>query len=127
MLTISTYLGMFSPWLAQYCSISFSIVRSNSSFVYVSDGCCSAAWLVALSALWLPNEAGSFACVCEVQSGKLVPLPVRNSVEVVAVRSRFICLNHQQTIVKSAFGKGISRRSALAAIVFIRSEDATSE
>src|SRR4029434_6263239 len=117
MLTISTYLGMFSPWLAQYCSISFSIVRSNSSFVYVSDGCCSAAWLVALSALWLPNEAGSFACVCEVQSGKLVPLLVQNSVEVVAMRSRFICLNHQQKIVKSAFGKGISCRSALAAIV----------
>src|SRR4029434_10891812 len=33
--------------MAQYCSISFSIVRSNSSIVYVSDGCCSAAWLVA--------------------------------------------------------------------------------
>ena len=101
--------------MAQYCSISFNIVRSNSSIVYVSDGCCSAAWLVALSALWFPNEAGSFACVCEAQSVQLDPLPVRNSVEVVAVRSRFICLNHQQTKVKSAFGKGMSRRSALAA------------
>ena len=101
--------------MAQYCSISFSIVRYNSSIVYVSDGCCSLAWLVALSALWFPNETGSFACV----SVQLVPLPVRNSVEVVAMRSRFICLNHQQTIVKSASGKGISRRSALAAIVFI--------
>src|SRR4029434_2944619 len=50
--------------------------------------------------------------VC-AQSGQLVPLPVRNGVEVVAVHSRFICLNHQQTIVKSAFGKGISCRSAL--------------
>ena len=77
-----------------------------------------AAWLVALSALWFPNETGSFACVCEVQSGQLVPLPVRNSVEVVAVCSMFICLNHQQTIVKSALGKGISCRSALATIVF---------
>ena len=74
---------------------------------------------MALSALWFPNETGSFACVCEAQSVKLVPLPVRNSVEVVAVRSRFICLNDQQTIVKSASGKGISCRSALAAIVFI--------
>ena len=87
--------------------------------MYVSDGCCSAAWLVAFSALWFPDETGSFACVCEAQSGQLVPLPVRNSVEVVAMSSRFICLNHQQTIVKSAFGKGISCRSALAAIVFI--------
>src|SRR4029434_5186096 len=67
---------------------------------------------------WFPNETGSFACVC-AQSGKSVPLLVQNSVEVVAVRSRFIRLNHQQTIVKSASGKGISRRSALAAIVFI--------
>ena len=70
---------------------------------------------MALSALWFPNETGSFACV----SVQLVPLPVRNSVEVVAMRSRFISLNHQQTIVKSASGKGISCRSALAAIVFI--------
>ena len=83
----------------------------------VSDGCCSAAWLVALSALWIPNETGSFACVY-AQSVQLVPLPVRNSVEVVAVCSMFICLNHQQTIVKSALGKGISCRSALATIVF---------
>ena len=103
--------------MAQYCSISFNIVRSNSSIVYVSDGCCSLAWLVALSALWFPNETGSLH-VC-AQSVQLVPLPVRNSVEVVAMRSRFICLNHQQTIVKSASGKGISCRSALAAIVFI--------
>ena len=56
--------------------------------------------------------------VC-AQSVQLVLLPVRNSVEVVAMRSRFISLNHQQTIVKSASGKGISCRSALAAIVFI--------
>ena len=90
--------------MAQYCSISFNIVRSNSSIVYVSDGCCSLAWLVALSALWFSNETGSFACVC-AQSGKSVPLLVQNSVEVVAMCSRFICLNHQQTIVKSAFGK----------------------
>src|SRR4029434_10424399 len=103
--------------MAQYCSISFSIVRSNSSIVYVSDGCCSAAWLVALPALWFPNETGSLH-VC-AQSVQLVPLHVRNSVEVVAMRSRFISLNHQQTIVKSASGKGISCRSALAAIVFI--------
>ena len=41
--------------------------------MYVSDGCCSAAWLVALSALWFPNETESFACVCEAQSGQLVP------------------------------------------------------
>ena len=104
--------------MAQYYSISFSIVKSNASIVYVSDGCCSAAWLVALSAFWFPNETGSFACVY-AQSGKSVLLLVRNSVEVVAIRSRFICLNHQQTIVKSASGKGISCRSALAAIVFI--------
>src|SRR4029434_2672311 len=50
--------------MAQYCSISFNIVRSNSSIVYVSDGCCSPAWLVALSALWFSNETGSFPCVC---------------------------------------------------------------
>ena len=108
--------------MAQYCSISFNIVRSNSSIVYVSDGCCSATWFVALSAFLFPNETGSFAfvcvCVC-AQSGKSVPLLVQNSLEVVAMRSRFICLNHQQTIVKSASGKGISCRSALAAIVFI--------
>ena len=51
------------------------------------------------------------------QSVQLVPLPVRNSVEVVAMRSRFICLNHQQTIVKSASGKGISCRSDLSSAV----------
>ena len=50
--------------MAQYCSISFSIVRSNSSIVYVSDGCCSATWFVALSAFLFPNETGSFAFVC---------------------------------------------------------------
>ena len=54
--------------MAQYYSISFSIVRSNSSIVYVSDGCCSAAWLVALSALWFSNETGSFACVCAISA-----------------------------------------------------------
>ena len=102
--------------MAQYYSISFSIVRSNSSIVYVSDGCCSATWFVALSAFWFPNETGSFVCVY-AQSGKSVLLLVQNSVEVLAMRSRFICLNHQQTIVKSASGKGISCRSALAAIV----------
>src|SRR4029434_5032937 len=100
--------------MAQYCSISFSIVRSNSLIVYMSDGCCLVAWLVALSALWFPNETGSLH-VC-AQSVQLYPLPVRNCLEVVA---RFISLNHQQTIVKSASGKGIFRRSALAAIVFI--------
>ena len=54
--------------MAQYCSISFSIVRYNSSIVYVSDGCCSAAWLVALSALWIPNETGFFAWVCAISA-----------------------------------------------------------
>src|SRR4029434_10481238 len=102
--------------MAQYCSISFSIVRSNSLIVYVSDGCCSVAWLVVLSAFWFHNDTESFACVY-AQSGKSVPLLVQNCLEVVAMRSRFICLNHQQTIVKSASGKGISCRSALAAIV----------
>src|SRR4029434_3987934 len=81
--------------MAQYCSISFSIVRSNSSIVYVSDGCCRVAWLVALSALWIPSETGSFACVY-AQSVQLVPLPVRNSVEVVAMRSRVIFLHTQR-------------------------------
>ena len=55
--------------MAQYCSISFNIVRSNSSIVYVSDGCCSATWFVALSAFWFPNETGSFACVCVRNQG----------------------------------------------------------
>ena len=53
--------------MAQYYSISFSIVKSNASIVYVSDGCCSAAWLVALSALWFPNETGSLH-VCAISS-----------------------------------------------------------
>src|SRR4029434_4439557 len=72
-------------WSSDVCSSDL-----NSSIVYVSDGCCSAAWLVALSALRFPNETGSL-CVCAVKSVQLVPLPVRNSVEVVAVLSRFIC------------------------------------
>src|SRR4029434_2695643 len=63
-----------------------------------------------------PGLLHLYVCVC-AQSGKSVPLLVQNSLEVVAMRSRLICLNHQQTIVKSAFGKGISCRSALAAIV----------
>ena len=65
-----------------------------------------------------PGLLHLYVCVC-AQSGKSVPLLVQNSLEVVAMRSRFICLNHQQTIVKSASGKGISYRSALAAIDFI--------
>src|SRR4029434_6618388 len=64
-----------------------------------------------------PGLLHLYVCVC-AQSGESGPLLVQNSLEVVAMRSRLICLNHQQTIVKSAFGKGISRRSALAAIVF---------
>src|SRR4029434_6040429 len=67
--------------MAQYCSISFSIVRSNSSNVYVSDSCYLVAWLLAFSALWFPNETGSLH-VC-AQSVQLFPLPVRKSVDVV--------------------------------------------
>src|SRR4029434_5653985 len=86
----------------------FELTRSKLYFRYP---------LCLLSCFWVPIclYLKTFACMCEAQSGQLVPLPVWNSVEVVAVHSRFICLNHQQTMVKSASGKGISRRSAQAA------------
>src|SRR4029434_7073864 len=92
--------------------ILFELTRSKLYFRYP---------LCLLSCFWVPIclYLKTFACVCEAQSGQLVPLPVWNSVEVVAVHSRFICLNHQQTIVKSASGNGIYCRSVLSAIVVI--------